>query len=406
MTSWNLPAEWSVKSGSGRRAKFCVANRRLRPRPEAPQLQSPATPEKAPSPFSKFAATPPLRAEKKEGAPTSRFEARLDQISARPNDTPPAPQAPFAVQEGQTEMFAAPADSAAPEPPAAPEPVPAPAAASPAVPDNLSLIAGIGPTMASDLNGLGIVSFQQLADLSDEEAENVNQQTGFPGRVEREEWREQARELMAGKAPRAKVDREQLAKSQPEPAPAPVPEQPDDLAKISGIGPAIAKNLNEYGVFTYKQIVALSDADAEAIDDFIGFPGRVQREEWREQAAELMAGKPPRAKVDREAKAAAAAKPAPKSQPKPKGKKLPAPAPKGASTEKAKIAPPSKPDDLTKIKGVGPALARDLHSLGFHTFQQLSELSPEQISQINDQIGFPGRVERENWIGQAREFRG
>ncbi len=118
-----------------------------------------------------------------------------------------------------------------------------------------------------------------------------------------------------------------------------------------------------------------------------------------------MAGKPPRAKVDREAKAAEEAKPAPKPQPKPKGKKLPAPAPKRASAAKPKIAPPSKPDDLTKIKGVGPALARDLHSLGFHTFQQLSELNPEQISQINDQIGFPGRVERENWIGQARDFR-
>lgn len=367
-----------------------------------------SAPEPAPEAFAGFAATPPLRAEKKEPAPTSRFEARLDQISqSRSNGAEPGQTTPVGPVPSQPNLFAS-APEAAPQapPPAAPAAPPAgtASAANPAPADNLSLIAGIGPTMASDLKGLGIVTFQQLANLSDEEAENVNQQTGFPGRVEREEWREQARELMAGKAPRAKVDREQLAATgaQVPPAPVPeppVPEAPDDLAKISGIGPTIAKNLNAHGIFTYKQIQALSDAEAEEVDDLIGFPGRVKREQWREQATELMAGKAPRAKVDREAKAAA-----PAAAAKPEGKKLPAPAPK--SPAKIKIAPPSTPDDLTKIKGVGPALARELHSLGFHTFHQLAELSPDEIAQINDQIGFPGRVERENWVGQAKDFGG
>ena len=102
---------------------------------------------------------------------------------------------------------------------------------------------------------------------------------------------------------------------------------------------------------------------------------------------------PPRAKVDQEAKAA-----------KPKPKKMPAPAPKEVDAASAKIAPPTAKDDLTKIKGIGPALQRELQNMGFHTFQQLSELNPEQIEEVNTQIGFPGRVERENWIGQAREL--
>ena len=344
--------------------------------------------------FSGFSA-PPLRAQKKEGAPASRFEARLDQISSG-GTSAPKPEAP-AAPEPQADMFA-PAE--APPPAAVPE-EPAPAApAAPPPADDLTLIAGVGPTMANDLKGLGIVSFKQLSELSDDEAENVNQQTGFPGRVEREEWREQAVELMAGKPPRAKVDREQRAAAAPdpdvEPAPVPAPAAPDDLSLISGVGPAIAKNLNEFGITTYKQVLALSDEDAERVNDFVGFPGRVQREEWREQAAELMAGKPPRAKLDQEAKAA-----------KPKPKKLPAPAPKAAEAAEAapgKIAPPSAKDDLTKIKGIGPALQRELQNMGFHTYLQLSELNPEQIAEVNTQIGFPGRVERENWIGQAREL--
>ncbi|MEM1199544.1 MAG: EAL domain-containing protein, partial [Pseudomonadota bacterium] len=354
-------------------------------RPRAPAA---AKPEPERSGFAGF-APPSLAGQKKDAGPPSRFEARLDQISSGMPQTPPPP-AP-----------------AAPPPAAAAAPVPAPAASAPAPAaeprpaederDDLSLIAGIGPTIANELNGLGIQSFRQLAALSDDEAERVNEQTGFPGRVEREEWREQAAELMAGRPPRAKVDQEQLAAAQaaPEPAPAPAPEptpappQSDDLALISGIGPAIAKSLNDYGITTFQQLAALSGEEVGRVNDHVGFPGRVEREEWREQAKELMEGKPPRAKVDRQAKAA---------------KKMPAPAPKADGADAPPSLPPPAKDDLTKIKGIGPALARELHNMGFHTFRQLSELDPDQIEQVNDQIGFPGRVERENWIGQARDF--
>ncbi|MEM8687674.1 MAG: helix-hairpin-helix domain-containing protein, partial [Pseudomonadota bacterium] len=363
-------------------------------RPRAPGA---AKPEAERSGVAGF-APPSLTGETKEAGPPSRFEARLDQISSGMPQTPPPPAA---AAEPRADLFAAPAAAPPAGPAAAPVPAPAAAAPTPAPADNerddLSLIAGIGPTIANELNGLGIQSFRQLAELSDDEAERVNEQTGFPGRVEREEWREQARELMEGKPPRAKVDQEQLAAAEaapdpepePDPVPAPAPPPPDDLALISGIGPAIAKSLNEYGITTFQQIAALEGEEVGRVNDHVGFPGRIEREEWREQAKELMEGKPPRAKADRQAKAA---------------KKLPAPAPKSKAAETPQAVPPPAKDDLTKIKGIGPALARELHNMGFHTFRQLSELDPNQIEQVNDQIGFPGRVERENWIGQARDF--
>ena len=39
-------------------------------------------------------------------------------------------------------------------------------------------------------------------------------------------------------------------------------------------------------------------------------------------------------------------------------------------------------DDLTKIKGVGPRICRVLHAAGLHTFADLSQSTPEQLTDI------------------------
>jgi large subunit ribosomal protein L21 len=94
------------------------------------------------------------------------------------------------------------------------------------------------------------------------------------------------------------------AKAEAAPLAAPAGEtKVDDLALISGVGPKILKALNGLGYTTYAQIANLSAAEIETIEAEIKMPGRIAREEWPEQAKELAAGKPPRAKVDKEAKA-------------------------------------------------------------------------------------------------------
>ena len=74
---------------------------------------------------------------------------------------------------------------------------------------------------------------------------------------------------------------------------------PDDISLIGGIGPKIHKALTDLGISTYAQIAAWSPEDVERIEGEIKQKGRVAREEWIEQAKELMAGKPPRAKTDK-----------------------------------------------------------------------------------------------------------
>lgn len=62
-------------------------------------------------------------------------------------------------------------------------------------------------------------------------------------------------------------------------------------------------------------------------------------------------------------------------------------------------------DDLKKISGVGPVYEKTLNGIGIYTFEQVSKLTPETIEAIEELTGyFPGRIERDNWIGQAKDL--
>jgi NADH-quinone oxidoreductase subunit E len=58
-------------------------------------------------------------------------------------------------------------------------------------------------------------------------------------------------------------------------------------------------------------------------------------------------------------------------------------------------------DDLKKISGVGPKLEALLNEMGFWHFDQIAAWSPEQIAWVDARLKFKGRIERDDWIGQA-----
>ncbi len=74
----------------------------------------------------------------------------------------------------------------------------------------------------------------------------------------------------------------------------------DDISLIGGIGPKMHQTLTEMGITTFAQIASWTAADIEKYDEVFKPKGRIAREEWVEQAKELMDGKAPRAKSDRE----------------------------------------------------------------------------------------------------------
>ena len=64
----------------------------------------------------------------------------------------------------------------------------------------------------------------------------------------------------------------------------------DDLKKISGVGPALEKKLNDLGITQFSQIAAFTADDNERVDAVLNFKGRVERDNWVQQAKEFVAG--------------------------------------------------------------------------------------------------------------------
>ena len=64
--------------------------------------------------------------------------------------------------------------------------------------------------------------------------------------------------------------------------------------------------------------------------------------------------------------------------------------------------PKGEPDDLTRISGVGETIVAKLHDLGITQFEQVANFSDDDIAKVDERLNFKGRIEREDWIGQAR----
>lgn len=109
-----------------------------------------------------------------------------------------------------------------------------------------------------------------------------------------------------------------------------------------------------------------------------------------------------------------AAKPKPATKPKaakpkaaaPKAAK-PAAAPADVAEEKPltlDAARETGADDLKLISGVGPKLEGVLNDLGFWHFDQIADWTAEQVAWVDSRLKFKGRIERDNWMAQAKEL--
>ena len=99
-----------------------------------------------------------------------------------------------------------------------------------------------------------------------------------------------------------------------------------------------------------------------------------------------------------EAPAAPPPKPAPKttliqdSKPVPKDEDKP---------ELVEIAA-GEEDDLKRIRGIGPVNEKALNTLGIFKFSQIAAWTPANVDWVEASLSFPGRIEREDWIAQAK----
>ena len=88
----------------------------------------------------------------------------------------------------------------------------------------------------------------------------------------------------------------------------------------------------------------------------------------------------------------------------------PSATPKAASTSPAGAVAPAptvdRADDLKKIKGVGPRLQQTLLAMGITRFAQIAAWTDEEVAEVNAKLRFHGRIERDQWIAQARSLAG
>lgn len=65
-------------------------------------------------------------------------------------------------------------------------------------------------------------------------------------------------------------------------------------------------------------------------------------------------------------------------------------------------APAGTADDLKLISGVGPVLEGKLNALGITKFAQIAAFKKADIAKVDDVLNFSGRIERDEWVKQAK----
>ena len=161
----------------------------------------------------------------------------------------------------------------------------------------------------------------------------------------------------------------------------------DDLKVISGIGPQMEELLQSFGIKSWEQLADLDKAGIAKVDGALtDFPGRIERDEWVPQAKAIMEnGHKP---VKRAPKKRVAKKPSWQK-----------------GTTKLGTPGAGHKDDLKVVNGIGPKMEGILNSFGIQTWEQLGAFKKADVEKVTEAINtFPGRIERDEWVSQAKDL--
>ena len=81
----------------------------------------------------------------------------------------------------------------------------------------------------------------------------------------------------------------------------------------------------------------------------------------------------------------------------------PAPAKQAAP---AAVDDDGKRDNLKRIRGIGPQNEARLNAIGIVRFEQIAAWSKKDQREMGERLAFPGRIEREDWVRQAKRLAG
>jgi len=254
--------------------------------------------------------------------------------------------------------------------------------------DDLKMISGIGPYIEEGLNALDIYTFRQISKFNAKDIEAIDDAIiYFSGRIDRDEWVDQAIDLVHSKDIRTELFKrisERKSDIQYKRIGIAHKDEADDLTEITGIGGWIQEKLNLLDIYTFRQISNFTEEDINTVTEAIEFfPGRIERDEWIFQAQELVRIAGNKSELlkrirDRQGR---------------------------IYFDRLGIAHKHEANNLTLIDGLGLWVEERLNLLGIYTFDQISKLTHEDIETITEVLEIiPGRIEKDNWAGQAREL--
>ena len=201
----------------------------------------------------------------------------------------------------------------------------------------------------------------------------------------------------------------------------------DNLQRIGGINAEVEKLLNTQSVNRYAQVASWTAADAMRFDRLLGQEGRVKRENWIEQAQILSRGgdtaysrqfdqrhspagtpshdvaRPSRlSDAIRDTAAKTVAEPASPQRPADMSGLRSVRSEAYAGAGQIGGGKSAEVDDLKRVRGVGVLIEKKLNSMGVTSYRQIANWSGADIDRVSQVLDFRGRIERENWVEQAR----
>jgi len=196
---------------------------------------------------------------------------------------------------------------------------------------------------------------------------------------------------------------------------APPDGETDDLKLIKGIGPKNEKACNALGIYQFRQIADWTPDEAVWVGHHMAFPGRIEREHWIAQARLLASGgETEHARAVKSGSLVvdgSADEPLDQASAELLAQSLPAQAATVEGEDKHAGRRPyglasavGQPDNLKKIRGIGPQNERRLHALGIWHFSQIAAWSEDNVKWVGSYLAFAGRIDREKWVAQARDL--
>ena len=279
--------------------------------------------------------------------------------------------------------------------------------------DDLTRIRAIDVETANRLRAQGVHRFADIANWTPSDVVRMSQALGVAGRIDQENWIEQARVLIKGGDISAKPRVMQPANdTSATVTKLPVSPGADRLHRIIGLDATTEQLLVGQGITRFADIAHWTWADVEKVEAVLGQPGRVGLENWIGQAKILAQGgggnvtplKPAEAKAgDNPSTATPSPSQSPPAQ-RPDYAGLRSVRSEALRREPLRSVPPAigQFDDLKRIRGVGVLIEKKLNSLGVSSYEQIANWTGADIDRINQILDFKGRIERENWVEQAR----